>query len=107
MQREMCAKYGLPFQEELYVDIDYSPQGVLVPVTKSKMASPEMVGERITRCAFHDERDHNEGGYIKTGFNGQPFSVCIHSDMPAALANAEMVRKTVDQANAQLFPKSS
>ncbi|RFU25546.1 hypothetical protein B7463_g10793, partial [Scytalidium lignicola] len=105
MQKEMCAKYSLPFQEELYVDIDYTSAGSLVPVAKSKTATPAMIYDRIIKCAFTDERDHNEGGILKVGFAGQPFSICLHSDMATALANAEMGRKAVNEANAKLFPK--
>jgi lactam utilization protein B len=51
MQKEMCAKYNLPFQEELYVDLDYSPEGTPVAVAKSKMATPEIIYNRILACA--------------------------------------------------------
>ncbi|CZR61399.1 related to lactam utilization protein LamB [Phialocephala subalpina] len=105
MQKEMCAKYGLPFQEELYVDIDYDLQGKLVPVAKSKKATPDMIYQRILECALKDERDHNEGGVFRIGFDGQPFSICIHSDMPSALENVRMARKAVDEANVKPFSK--
>lgn len=42
-QKEMCAKYTLPFQEEPYVDIDYRPEGAPVAVATSKMATPEII----------------------------------------------------------------
>jgi lactam utilization protein B len=106
MQKEMCAGFGLPFQEELYVDIDYTPDGKLVPVAQSVMATPQLIYERITTCAMQDEREHNGGGRFKVGFDGLPFSVCLHSDMPAALGNAKMARKAVDEANAKLFSPS-
>lgn len=104
-QKKMCGKYELPFQEELYVDIDYSPQGALVPVAKSKTATPEMIYDRVIGCALKDERDHNENGTFKVGFEGKPFSICIHSDMPTALDNARAARKAVGEANAKLFSK--
>lgn len=87
IQKEMCAKYNLSFQEGLYVDIDYSPEGALVAVAKSKMATPEIIYNRILASAQKDKRDHNEGGVLKIGFSGRPFSVCLHSDMPTALQN--------------------
>ena len=105
MQKEMCAKYGLPFQEELYVDIDYNKEGGLVPVAKSKQATPEIIYNRVQECALRDERDHNEGGVLKIGFDGQPFSICLHSDMPTALENVKAARKAVDEANLKLFSK--
>jgi lactam utilization protein B len=105
MQKEMCAKYGLPFQEELYVDIDYNKEGGLVPVAKSKQATPEIIYNRVQECALKDERDHNEGGVLRIGFAGQPFSICLHSDMPTALENVKAARKAVDEANLKLFSK--
>jgi lactam utilization protein B len=105
MQKEMCAKYGLPFQEELYVDIDYNKEGGLVPVAKSKQVTPEIIYNRVQECALKDERDHNEGGVLKIGLAGQPFSICLHSDMPTALENVKAARKAVDEANLKLFLK--
>jgi lactam utilization protein B len=105
MQKEMCAKYELPFQEELYVDIDYNKEGGLVPVAKSKQVTPEIIYNRVQECALKDERDHNEGGVLKIGFAGQPFSICLHSDMPTALENVKAARKAVDEANLKLFLK--
>jgi len=105
MQKEMCAKYGLPFQEELYVDIDYTPDGALVPVAKSKPVTTELISKRVLQGTLEDEREHNEGGTFKLGFNGQPFSICLHSDMPTALQNAQAGRKAVDEANAKRAAK--
>jgi UPF0271 protein len=105
-EKEMCAKFGLPFQEELYVDIDYSPEEKLVSVQQSKMATPELIYERIKRVAEADLRDHNAGGEFKVGFNGGPFSICCHSDMATALENIKAARKAVDEANAKFFPNS-
>ena len=39
MQKEMCVKCNLPFQEELYVDIGCSLEGAPVAVAKNKMAA--------------------------------------------------------------------
>jgi lactam utilization protein B len=103
-QKEMCGSFGLPFQEELYVDIDYSPEGALVSVQKSKTATPELIYNRIKEAALKDERDHNGGGVFKLGFNGNPFSICLHSDMATSLENIQAARKAVDEANAELFP---
>ena len=106
IQKEMCATYSLPFQEELYVDIDYTPKGALVPVTKSKTATPELIYERVTKCAELDDRDHNEGGSFKVGLGGRPFSIYIHSDITTALENVKAARRAMDEANAKLFPKA-
>jgi len=106
MQKQMCADVGLSFQEELYVDIDYTPDGKLVPVAKSQAVTPELIEKRIVAAAEKDERDHNEGGSLKLGFNGAPFSICLHSDMPTALENAKVGRKAIDAANKKFFPNA-
>jgi LamB/YcsF family len=102
-QKEMCAKYGVPFQEELYVDIDYNKEGGLVPVAKSKQATPEISFNRVQECALKDKRDRNEAGVLKIGFARQPFSICLHSDMPTALEDVKAARKAVDEVNLKLF----
>jgi hypothetical protein len=43
MQKEMCVKCNLPFQEELYVDIGCSLEGAPVAVAKNKMAALEII----------------------------------------------------------------
>jgi lactam utilization protein B len=101
-EKEMCGKYGLPFQEELYVDIDYTAKGALIPTAQSKTATPQMIYDRITKCAYKDEVEHVDGGVFKVGFNGGAFSICLHSDMPTALDNAKIARKAVDEANGKL-----
>lgn len=105
-QKKMCGDVGLPFQEELYVDIDYTPGGKLVPVAKSKAVTPELIEKRIQTAVEKDERDHNEDGLIKLGFDGEPFSICLHSDMPTALENARIGRTVVDAANKKFFPNA-
>jgi UPF0271 protein len=98
-QQAMCDELGIPFQEEVYVDIDYSPEGALIPVAKSKPSTPELCASRVASMAATDETKDIDGGTIKLGFNGRPFSVCIHSDMPTALQNAQGARRAVDKAN--------
>ena len=53
-QKSMCKHFGIPFQEEIYVDIDYTPDGRLVPVSASVEATSEDIFTRITRAAFED-----------------------------------------------------
>lgn len=72
---------------------------------KSKIATPEMISERVLACALKDEKDHNDDSVFKVGFEGKPFSICIHSDMPTALDDVRAARKAVDEANVKLFSK--
>lgn len=99
-QRAMCEQLGIHFQEELYVDIDYSAEGALLPVAKSKKPSPESCASRFRSVVETDSALNVEGSSFQLGFDGIPFSVCIHSDMPTALENAKAVRSVMDQVNA-------
>ncbi|KAL2444237.1 Lactam utilization protein lamB [Exophiala dermatitidis] len=98
-----CDAKGIFFQEEMYVDIDYDRQGRLLPVAKSQKATPELVYDRIKSGGLHDITKDNEGNELVLGFQGNPFSICIHSDMPTALDNARAARKAVDEVNAERY----
>ena len=103
-QEAMCKELDLPFQGELYVDIDYSPDGKLMRVVDSKVATPELCYERVRSVTSSDCGKDTNGDTFKFGFEGKPFSICIHSDMPTALGNVQGVRKAVDEANKTQFP---
>ncbi|KAL2406541.1 Lactam utilization protein lamB [Exophiala dermatitidis] len=98
-----CDKKGIFFQEEMYVDIDYDRQGRLLPVAKSQKATAELVYDRVKSGGLHDTTKDNEGNELVLGFQGNPFSICIHSDMPTALDNARAARKAVDAVNAERY----
>ena len=98
-QECMCAELGIPFQGELYVDIDYSPEGKLIPRAQSHPSTPELCYERAAGATLSDMTKDTNGNELKLGFNGRPFSICLHSDVPTVLENAQLVRKAVDEAN--------
>ncbi|EHY59457.1 Lactam utilization protein lamB [Exophiala dermatitidis] len=98
-----CDKKGIFFQEEMYVDIDYDRQGRLLPVAKSQKATAELVYDRVKSGGLHDTTKDNEGNELVLGFQGNPFSICIHSDMPTALDNARAARKAVDAVKAERY----
>ena len=98
-QEAMCNELGLPFQGELYVDVDYSPEGKLVPVAQSQKVTPELCYERAVGATITDSGKDVNGDKFVFGFSGKPFSICLHSDVPTVLDNAKLVRKAVDDAN--------
>ncbi|XWW94516.1 hypothetical protein V2A60_002459 [Cordyceps javanica] len=102
-QERMCAEMGIPFQGELYVDIDYSPEGKLIPRAQSQPSTPELCYQRASGAASKGTTKDTQGNEVELGFNGQPFSICIHSDVPTVLENAKSVRKAVDEANKAKF----
>ncbi|KAL6803581.1 hypothetical protein J3E68DRAFT_390951 [Trichoderma sp. SZMC 28012] len=102
-QEAMCKEMGIPFQGEVYVDIDYSPEGKLVPVAQSQQVTPELCYERAFGAAMTDSGKDINGNKFSFGFDGRPFSICIHSDAPTVLENAKLVRQAVDEANKSKF----
>ena len=94
---------GVPFQGEVYVDVNYSPEGTIVPVKPGQKITPDMCYERANSAAMHDTGKDINGMELKCGFGGKPFSVCLHSDLPTVLENAKVVRKAVDEANRAKF----
>lgn len=99
MQQAMCDELGIVFQQEVYVDIDYDSGGNLVPVAKSNPVTPEICGQRVLRMAQEDKTSALDGSTVSLGFQGRPFSVCIHSDMATALGNVQKTRESIDQVN--------
>ncbi|RKU39826.1 hypothetical protein DL546_001253 [Coniochaeta pulveracea] len=75
-QGAMCAKYGLQFVEEAYVDL-----------------------HRRLSIGLVNTVEDNEGSTINLGFDKKPFLFCIHSDMPTALVNAKACRKGIHEIN--------
>jgi UPF0271 protein len=106
-QEDMCKDLGIPFQGELYVDIDYSPEGKLIPVAQSKVATPELCYQRTISATMTDlGTDINDNEFC-FGFEGKPFSVCIHSDSPTVLDNVRGARQAVEEANRHRFPEQT
>lgn len=104
--KKSCEERGIYFQEELYVDIDYDGNGGLVTVAGSKKATPELCKERVMSCGLNDTTVDVDGNKIKQGFEGRPFSICLHSDMPTVLDNVKAARQAVDDINSKRFPKA-
>ncbi|PYI01531.1 LamB/YcsF family protein [Aspergillus sclerotiicarbonarius CBS 121057] len=105
-QEAICKALGIPFQGEMYVDIDYSAEGRLLPVAQSKVATPELCYERALSTAMTDTGKDIHGNKFRFGFDGKPFSICIHSDTPTVLQNVTGVRRAVDEANRRRFPQA-
>ncbi|KAF5495226.1 Lactam utilization protein lamB [Colletotrichum siamense] len=74
-QAEMCAELGVEFQGEVYVDIDYSPEGALLPVAKSQPATPERCYEKAKRAMMTDSGADSEGTVFSFGFKGKAFNL--------------------------------
>ncbi|KAI5920350.1 hypothetical protein F4810DRAFT_702933 [Camillea tinctor] len=92
-----CQRLGIDFRFEFYPDIDYNDSGSLVPVSESVATTPQLIGERIRKFALEDIVLSNSGSTVPLGFSSGPFSICIHSDLPQALENAQVAREVVSK----------
>ncbi|SPO37483.1 related to Lactam utilization protein lamB [Pseudozyma flocculosa] len=111
VHEEVAKEVGIPFVPELFVDIEYSPEGALIPPAQSKEISPEESAERARKVALTGTNYAQGGGEVHMpefghGDNGgrcRPFSICLHSDLPGAEQSVAATRRAVDELNAKLF----
>lgn len=96
----------MPFVPEVFVDIEYTPDGKLIPPAKSKSMTPDDCAERVRMVVEQDRLPAQGSDKPTSAFNmqGRPFSVCCHSDMHGATENVAAVRRMIDQLNAKYFP---
>jgi hypothetical protein len=78
----------------LDVDIDYTLDVGLVLLAESKMATWEMIYQRIAQCGATAERGRDEGGLERS---------CSLFAWTLALENAKAGRKAVDEASAEVL----
>lgn len=91
---EAARTVGVPFFSELYVDLDYDDEGVLVI---ERRARPTDVASARQRT-----RDAVGSGLLRT-VSGRSRAVavdtvCVHSDLPNAIEVASAVREEIDAA---------
>lgn len=101
-QAAMCNKAGVSYMPEFYPDVDYDGKGALVPVAKSKVPTAADIEARVTKCIVNDTVVSDDGSNVLLGFGKSTFSICIHSDRPAALTNAQVARTIVDKYRNQI-----
>ncbi|CBQ73265.1 conserved hypothetical protein [Sporisorium reilianum SRZ2] len=112
LHEEVAKELDMPFVPELFVDIEYSKQGALIPPAQSKEITPQESAERARKVAETGSNYAQGGGDVEmpefghkqNGGRCKPFSICIHSDLPDAERTVAETRKMVDQLNAKLFP---
>ncbi|PWN34566.1 LamB/YcsF [Meira miltonrushii] len=103
IQESTCASLGVPFVPEIFVDIEYSAEGNLIPPAKSKPISPEECAERVRMAFENDHLPAQQPASATTtkplNLKGKHFSVCLHSDFKAAVDNVKAVRQMIDSIN--------
>jgi UPF0271 protein len=90
-QERQCARRGIPFVAEFYVDLEYDDDGRLVITRKHHAVEPGAAAKRALRAL-------DEGVVRGTGGRDVPVraeSLCVHSDTPGALEVAKAVHAAV------------
>lgn len=95
-----CARAGIRFVPEGYVDLDYDGEGRLVLERVKQVRDPEEMGRRAARLATTQQVTTTAG----TDLTVPTRSICIHGDAPNAVAIATAVRRALEGAGATLAP---
>ncbi|CAO1634818.1 unnamed protein product [Jaminaea pallidilutea] len=104
LHEKICSKEGVAFVPEVFVDIEYTADGALIPPAKSKHIEPEESAERaVSPFLSGSILAQSSQTPAPMPLKGKPYSVCLHSDLPLAVARLKAVRARVDEINAQHF----
>lgn len=100
--QQIAAEEGVDFIQEFYCDIDWNKEGDLIPPARSRMKTPEDIYNSVYMCGTTDTCLDIEDKPVAFGFDGAPFSVCLHSDMPTLLQNIKEARRAIDEVNKKM-----
>lgn len=101
---KIAKEMGVDLIQELYVDTDWSIEGRLVTVQKSRAKNPDIIYDSVIEAGTEDKITSFDGKDVPLNFAQNPFLLCLHSDMPTALGNIKAARKAIDELNAKKFP---
>jgi len=88
----VCARLGVPFAAELYVDLDYDADGGLIIARRPRLTDPAAAAERVARALDGKPVLAVDGTELDIRFD----SVCVHSDVASAPGVAAAVREVID-----------
>jgi len=88
----VCEREGVEFVGELYVDLNYDANGVMIIVRRPEHTSPEAASARVTRVLEDGLVEAVDGTLVSIPFD----SVCVHSDTPNAVEVARAVREALN-----------
>ncbi|KAF6013578.1 hypothetical protein HII12_001557 [Brettanomyces bruxellensis] len=95
----MAEQMGVDFIQELYVDIDWTVDGKLVPVAESRTKNPQIIHDTILKAGWTDSITSLDNKKVTLNFGPNPFLLCLHSDFSDALENIKVARKAIDLLN--------
>ncbi|MDQ0261167.1 5-oxoprolinase subunit PxpA [Sinomonas atrocyanea] len=84
----VCRALDVDFVPELYVDLNYGPQGQLLIQRRPEPTDPAAAAERVRRAIAGEPVHAVDGSPLSITFR----SICVHSDAPNSVAVASAVR---------------
>lgn len=93
LHESVCRAVGVEFVPELYVDLNYGPEGQLLIQRRPEPTDPEDAVERVRRAVAGDPVLAVDGSPLSITFS----SICVHSDAPNSVAVASAVREVLTQ----------
>jgi len=92
---------GISFFAELYGDVKYSKDGMLVIDRKKKPWKKEDVKSHIGQQLNSQSVTATDGSTVKLPLKDYPISVCCHSDSPGCMEIITTVKEVIDEFNKQ------
>ena len=99
-QMEIAANdLGLRFWAEMYGDVKYSNDGMLVIDRKKKAWKVEEVREHVSQQLNSQSVTATDGSVVQLPVKDYPISICCHSDSPGCLEIIKTTKKVIDEFN--------
>lgn len=89
----------IPFFAELYGDVKYSSDGMLVIDRKKKPWKQEDVRAHIGQQLNSQSVTATDGPVVKLPLKDYPISICCHSDSPGCMEIIATVKSVIDEFN--------
>ncbi|GLA57754.1 hypothetical protein AtubIFM55763_004804 [Aspergillus tubingensis] len=97
---EQAAKeLGVPFWAELFGDVKYGPDGMLVIDRKKKPWKIEDVKAHVRQQVEDSSATAVDGSVVQMGVKDYPVTICCHSDSPGCSEIVKATREVVDEFN--------
>lgn len=90
---------GLPFFAELYADVKYSKDAMLVIDRKKKPWKKEDVRAHIGQQLNSQSVTAVDGTVVKLPLKDYPISICCHSDSPGCMEIITTTKEVIDEFN--------
>lgn len=90
---------GIPFWAEMYGDVKYSKDGMLVIDRKKKPWDAEDVRKHVSQQVNTQTVTAVDGSLVELPVKDYPISICCHSDSPGCVDIIRTTRDVVDRFN--------